>query len=191
MDPFSVVVGTVGLLDVCFRAGQRLTSLKNSIADVDKDLTVVQKDMDSILSTHGSLKSIWLSHHNTLPAGLRSDPTHAANLWGAVRQNLSDAKTIIEKLDSLLQKITGDKKIKDENTSTYVEGILPKKEMPSRFDGIKKSIKLQLKEGDLYRLQKNLGNCQANLQTLLIALNLSVHNSSAHIPSNSVQLVYK
>lgn len=59
-----VAAGTIGLLDVCLRVGKYLYSLKNSVADIEKDLTGLQKEVDSIRSIHSSLERICLAHHN-------------------------------------------------------------------------------------------------------------------------------
>ena len=190
-DPFSSITGAVGLPDVCFRVGQYLYSLKNSLADIDKDLTALQKEIDSIISIHGSLENIWTTQHKSLPGGLGTDANHAVNLWGNVRKNLSDAEAMLRDLETLFKKIVGDKDANDENVSTTKESKPTKKGTPSRLDGIKKTIKLQLKEGELHRLQQKLRDCQGNLRTLLIALNLSVHTFSLNILSKSVQPVYK
>lgn len=95
MDPFSIITGTVGFLDVCFRVGQYLRSLKNSVTTIDEELTALQTETDLILSTHRSLESIWAAHYRSLPGQSKANAHHADNLWGGVRKSLKDAELIV------------------------------------------------------------------------------------------------
>lgn len=90
-------------------------------------------------------------------------------------------------MENLLKKILGEKEGKGEDTSDH-ESESAKKEWLSKFhmDGIKKTISLRMKENDWNQFRQNLGSCQANLQMLSTALNLSVHAPLANIISNDV-----
>jgi chromosome segregation ATPase len=173
-DPFSIFSGTVGVLDVFFRSGQYLNSLRNAITTLDADLASLRDEIDSIQVTIESLKDFYTAHESFPSQSTPDVRRHVEKLWENVRNNLKDIDELVPKMENLLRKFTHGKEDKFEN-DTIDESKLAKKERFQMLQGIKKTIKMQIKEGEFNKFRQDLKSRHEYLQTTLIALTLSVH----------------
>lgn len=159
MDPFSILVGTTGLLDICFRVATCLKSVEESAGTVEEEIAKLTHDISSLVSVYQSSEDVWLAHKHALPGTEKADSAYTGNLWRDVSMNLKDCRGTVSELENLLEVIIGKHGPK----------------VKSKFDGIKKQLRKQSKDGDLDQIRKRLAISQASLQVLLTALNLLVY----------------
>ena len=175
MDPFSAIAGGAGLLDVCVRAGIYLANLKTSSTSVDQDLARLHNEVKTIESSYLSLKIIWESHHKSDAREVELNTEHFPGLWEAVRKNSDAAEVLVQELVTLFRKIAGNDGLEAETGSINEKSDSDKGRKTLKIDALKnlkKVLKLQWNEAGLLNLRQRLGNCQAQLQILITALNL-------------------
>jgi hypothetical protein len=156
-DPFSIVVGTAGLLDICIRASAYLVQIKEAAGKVEDDIAALSHDIQALISVNESIEYFWKRHGEATPPGTRAkDAGRVQDTWKNVGINLRDCQATVEKLGLLLHGIIG----KDGPKVT------------GRFDGLRKALKRLSKEGDFDKLRRQLADYQSSLQLLLTTLNL-------------------
>jgi hypothetical protein len=161
MDPFTIITGTVGLLDVCLRLVSYLKDVQESAGKVEEEIAALLSEIDALLSVHRSLKDFWDAKYKAVPGLLASkkDEIRVDGLWKEVATNLRECRTTVDKLEVLLKEIIG----KDGNAK-----------VSGKIDGIRKQLRKQSKDPEFLRVRQRLSNSQGSLQMLLTALNLWV-----------------
>jgi Txe/YoeB family toxin of Txe-Axe toxin-antitoxin module len=155
-DPFSIIVGTAGLLDISVRVVKFLKKVQASDAKVEKSIAMLLHEIEALLLVNKTLEDFWTAKGKaSLPTGL-SDPNYVHDLWRNAGIILADCKNTVEKLEVLVKSIIGTVGIK----------------VTGKIDSIKKQLRKESKEGDLEQLRRGLSRDQNILQLLLTALNL-------------------
>lgn len=159
MDPFSIIVGTVGLADVSIRVISYLGSLKSATSKIQDEITILGQEIEALVAVNDSVEDFWHSRHdlNGFDAPV-NDGSHASNVWKNLASLLQQSKMTIEQLEILLKEVVGKK-------STLVAG---------KLDGLRKTIRRQDRDGEYMQIRQRLANNQAGMQMLLSALNLCV-----------------
>ena len=150
-DPFSIIVGTVGLADVCWRVVTYLKDVKGAAAKIEGHIADLLHELDALISVNESIKSIF-------PKNSKSayDPEHVQSLWRNTGKVLQDCRIAMEKMEDLVIEIVGKERPKG----------------PGRFDIYKKQMRKQSKDVEFGQLRLQLGTYQNALQMLLTAINL-------------------
>lgn len=159
MDPFSIIVGTVGLADASIRIISYLGSLKSATSKIQDEITILGQEIEALIAVNDSVEDFWHSRHdlNGLDAPV-NDGSHAINVWKNLASLLQQSKATIEQLEVLLKEVVGKK-------HALVGG---------KLDGLRKTIRRQDRDGEYMQIRQRLANNQAGIQMLLSALNLCV-----------------
>ena len=159
MDPFSILVGSVGFLDVCFRVINAIRDIYGSADKVDEEIVALSTDIKALLSIHRTLNDFYDANVNVTrdPVVADADRIRVDNLWEQVTITLRNCKFIVSKLEGLLNAAIG----KDGNEAG-----------PSKLDRIRRQLRKRSKDSDFYQHRQRLSNAQGSLQMLFIALNL-------------------
>ena len=152
-DPFSIAVGTVGLLDVGWRLVSYLRDVQAGAATVENDLQALQQELEALCLVNESIRDIFTVELQQNPAISTVDPKR---LWRNTGRLLQDCRTVVDTLETLLREIIG------------AEG--PK--IFRKFDAFRKQLRKQKRAEEFNHLREQLDTLQGALQLLLTSLNL-------------------
>ena len=158
VDPFSIIAGTAGLLDVCWKVGSYLRDVEKSAGKINHEIAALSHELTSVISVIESIQHLKERTQDAVPDASLNDDTEIKKLWKEVDTNAKGCTSTLEDLVELLNEIIG------KNRSTVA----------GKVDGIRKQIRRQSKDVALGQYHHRLSNYQANLKTLLAALNVSV-----------------
>lgn len=153
-DPFSILASTVGLADVCVRAGFYLAQIKEAAGKVEEDVAALTHDIDSLKAVNESIAFFWRRHRTAVPPRMQThnaDPVQ--DTWKNVGINLRDCQNTVEKMESLLQEIIC-------------------KDKARKFEGLRKALRKVSKEGDFEKLRRQLADYRGSLHLLFTTLDL-------------------
>ena len=156
MDPFSITVGTVTLLEVCFRLVKYLKDFEKAIAKIDHEIQELLRDLEAVTTVTSSIK---LAFGRQLDPALVQPDTergHGRELWQNARTVLGDCQAKMEKLESLVLEIKGKESSK---------GV-------RKFDGFRKQLRKQSKDEEYNQLRRDLDHILKTLQMLLQTIEL-------------------
>lgn len=153
MDPFTLITGTVGLLDVCSRVVGYLNHVRTSAAKVEGEIIALSSEIETLLTAYRSLQEFLETKHKV--QGLRVPAIQT--LWETVAANVQQCKATVDELERLLKEIVG------KGGNTKVSG---------KVDGIRKQLRKESKDPDFPQIRQRLSNFQGSLQLLLTTLNL-------------------
>ena len=153
MDPFSIIVGTAGLADVCIRLTGFLRQAKDGFLKVDQEIDELSNEVTALRSISDLVKRSFEVDRARPPDA--SDQQILDRHWQATRTTLAGCQEVIEKLNSLLTEILSIAK------SKYV-----------RLNSLRKYLKQQFREDEFLDLRRKLNTHQLALQTSLAAVNL-------------------
>ncbi len=154
MDAFSILVGTVGVLDVCLRLVKYIKDFEDAVAGVDQELRDLCRSLDAVAIVVGSIKEAFGSKLAPSRSGIDAEPVD--QLWRNAGTILGDCQTKLQKLEQLVIEIKG--------------GENPKG--PRKFDGFKKQLRKQSRDDEYGRLRRDLDHFLQTLQTLLQIIEL-------------------
>lgn len=157
MDPLSIIAGTVGVADVCFRIITYLKDIKTASAKIQDEITILHQEVASLLAVNEAVEEF--VHARSNPATFDEPPDTSspdANLWKNLRLLLEQGTATIEQLEALLREVLG-------RQGTQVAG---------KLDGLRKTMRRKNRDGDYMQLRQRLSIYQSGLQTLLTALSL-------------------
>lgn len=152
-DPFSIIVGTAGLADVCIRLTKFLKQAKDGFQKIDKDLEDLSKEITEVATVSDLIKR---SFEKDL-AGTTdsSDNQIIIDQWQATLTTLAGCKAIVERLNALI---------------TAVLGTGGPKHV--KFNNLRKYLKQQSKDDEFNALRYKLRAHHVALQTSLVAVNM-------------------
>ena len=156
VDPFSIIVGAAGLLDVCWRVGSYLKDVDKSAGKVEKEIAALSHEITSLISVNESIIQFKGKINEAVPGTSSDTKTEINTLWKLVDTNTKGCMATVVELEELLEEIIGKKGPK----------------VADKVDGIMKSVRRQSKDVGLAQFHHRLSNYQANLNTLLAALNV-------------------
>lgn len=158
-EPFSVVAGTLGLLDVCWRVGTYLNSVKNAAERIEGDIDALQNEVTSLIEVNESIKKLRDRTEEAYPSSPTNHSPVVEDLWQNIDSTSEGCKVVVLRLEE------------------KVKNIMGKREMAKptgKIDGIKKTLRRDSTDPDLVKIHNSLSKYQLSLQTLLTALNLFV-----------------
>ncbi len=154
MDPFSIIVGTVGLIDVCTRFGAYLRDIQAGAAQIEDEISALSRELKSLKSVNETIKASYedfqvsYSHEAAFPK-------QAANLWHNINSSLQDCRLIVEDLEQLIKATIG-KETSDRGSR-----------LASKVQSFRKQLRKQSREGDFDKLHSRLNTFQNTLQLML------------------------
>lgn len=176
-DPFSIIAGSAGLLDILFRIGSYLKNVQAGASKVEGDISELLHQVEVLIAVNESIKRVIAAevpHSNNATSPNPTDSSHVspasvpesnvstndAARSEALRRDicsiLVDCRDVVEKLENLVKEILGK------------EG--PK--VLSKLDGFKKQLRKQSKDEEFRHLRHKMTTYQDALQVMLTALNL-------------------
>lgn len=153
----SVIAGTVGLLDVCWRVGAYLNDVKDAAGRIEGDIDALQKEVTSLIAVNESIKNLKALTEEADPGSPTNHLPGVEDLWQKVDSNTKGCKDVVLRLEEKVKEIMG-------------KGQTAKP--TGKIDGIKKTLTKQSTDSDLARIHSSLSKYQLSLQMLLTALNL-------------------
>lgn len=156
-DPLSIIAGTVGLLDVCWRVGSYLNDLKGATGRIEADIDALQREVTSLIDVNESIKKLKDITDEADPSSPITHSPGVEDLWQKVDSNTRGCKDVVLRLEE---------KVKD------IMGKSQTAKPTGKIDGLKKTMKWQSKDPDLAKIHISLSKYQLSLQTLLTALNV-------------------
>lgn len=164
--PLSIVVGVIGLTDVCLRVLTYLVHVKKASGSIQEEIDGLQRELISPQAVNEALDATISSapEHS-----IRTRPAYTKqvqNLCCDVERIREECKEAVENLGRLLER----------NFEPLIKRIVGKSEtkVTSSFDGLKKQLRRQAISEDLSQIRLLLANYQGRLQVLLTALNICV-----------------
>lgn len=159
MDPFSAIVGTVGLLDICTRLIIYLKDIKGSVARTDREIEAVTKDVAAIKLVTELIDSAVVAKTERVKNNPDASQGNAGKLWHDATTLLASViggcQEILTKMSTLIREMKG-KELKG-------SGI---------FDDFLHALRKQARDGDYHQLRTDLNNSLTTLQLMLNTIQL-------------------
>jgi len=150
MDPSSIISGSVGLLNVCWRVGSYLNDVKEAARNIEADLQGLQDEIDALRRIQ----------KKTTEAGLISHLDQAPELkriWKNIDENTRGCTAVLVKLEEEVKRIMGKS-----------QQAKPK----SKIDGIRKAVRRQSNDPQLLKFHQSLSKYHQSSQVCLTALEM-------------------
>ena len=154
-DPFSIITGTMGLIDVCWRFGTYLKDVQAAAIKVEEEIEALQNEIRALITVNESLKDVCAAEFKASKNVSATELSHVGNLWRNTAGNLRDCRATVEKLAVLVKEIIG----KDSNKT-------------GKFQDFRKQLRKQSRDPEYNQLRHLLVLNQGGLQLMLSALNL-------------------
>ena len=159
-DPFSIVAGTVSLLDCLYRCGSYLKKLHDSAAHIEEDVAALSQEIQALQSLNQSIKETFETHGSrTQSAASRNAKSDlmVENLWRSVGTWLSGCEDIVRQLTVVVEEIVG----KDEPSKSF-----------EKVKALQKALRKDKRTEKMKELRSQLTNNKNSLQVTMLALNL-------------------
>ena len=156
MDPFSIISGTAGLLDISLRLIVYLKEVEEAAERVDEEIASLSQEIDTLVSVNDSIERLWLSTRESVPGISFKDASCVEDTWKKLGSLLWDCRLEANKLEQYLKEIVG------KSGSKVTMG---------KWDGIKKHLRRSAKDGDYQLVRDRLSNHRDGIQILLATLN--------------------
>lgn len=158
-DPFSIIAGTAGLLDVCWKVGSYLVALKASAAKIERDLFSLSLEVSALVTVSESLQSLWKVSSEKPIDEHSPHAVRIYQLWEDVSLALRGCGDVMARLVLLVEDVIGK------------DGIA----VHGKRDGLKKAFRKQCKDDDIREIRMQIASHQNSLQIALSALNMYSH----------------
>lgn len=155
-DPFSIVAGTAGILDICWRVGSYLRSVKSAASKIELDLAALSFEVNALVSVTESIQSLWNDSSGIALDSKVPDAKRIEELWQDINLALCGCRQVMGRLARLVDEVIGK------------NGI----EIQGKRDGIRKVLRKQAKDDEVRDIRQQITSHQNSLQLTLSALNL-------------------
>jgi hypothetical protein len=151
-DPFSIIAGTIGVVDVAVRLIRFIDKTKKGADSVDGDLQDLVTEIENLKYTSEVIHDAF---EKDMKEGNTTKDNPTAGTWLAASNALADCNVALSGMDNALVKMMG------ENGS-------------SRFDRLRRHFRRLAQDEEFGHLRQRLDKGHHRLQTLLLTLNMSV-----------------
>lgn len=172
-DPFSIVAGTAGILDICWRVGSYLRNVKSAASKIERDLAALSFEVNALVSVTESIQSLWNDNSDTALDSKLPDAKRIEELWQDINLALCGCRQVMGRLARLVDEVIGK------------DGI----ETQGKRDGIKKVLRKQAKDEEVRDIRRQITSHQNSLQLTLSALNLCYVRSARDANGQSVDIL--
>ena len=157
MDPFSIIVGVGSLIDLSIKLGKSLKAVHEAVACFEEDIGFLLREIDNLGSVNKSIEHLYRTEASNLSRRLGSEtPSQELEVWQNTVKTLQSCSETAQKLQSVLDVITG-------KNGTKVTGLR---------DSIKKQLRKQAKDGELDQIRIKLSTHRESLNISLTLLNM-------------------
>ena len=153
-DPFSIIAGTIGVIDVCWRFGNYLKDVQAGAAKVDDEITSLSREIQALSAVNETIQASYKELEAASSPG-ETVSKQVGTLWRNIRSSLQDCRLIVEELEKLVQSIAGKERPTDQSR------------LSMKLEGFRKQLRRQSSEGDFLRLQSRLEAYHNSLQLML------------------------
>lgn len=153
-DPFSILVGTAGLADVCIRFAKAVKQAKDGFEKVDEDLDALGQEIAGLHAVNDLVERSYLTGIHSEESA--NEQKVLENHWLATSTTLAGCRHVVEQIEALILEIL----------STGVNGS----SIGVKRDKLRRYLKQQSREKDFARLRSKLAAHQLALQTSLAAI---------------------
>ena len=154
MDPFSIAVGTTGVVDVCVRLVKYLKDFENAVAGIDEEVRSMVLSLQKVKIVITSIVETFQTQWDPSSANAKFESTDP--LWQETLTMIVDCQSQMEKMETLLIEIKGKENSKG----------------PSKFDAFKKQLRKQSKDDEYGHLRRDLDHFVRMLQIQLQVIGL-------------------
>lgn len=156
MDPFSISVGTLALLQLSLQLGKCLKDVYDAAASFQEEIGSLLSEIQDLESVNKSIEHLHTSGVNDHTSG-RSGLSHQdREIWQNTAKTLQNCSNTVKRLQTVLQAITGKSGLK----------------VTGWRDGVKKALRKQAKNGELHEIRLKLSAYRESLNISLTLLNL-------------------
>lgn len=159
MDPFSVIVGTIGLLDVCSRLIKYLKDDKGSVARIDREIEALSNDVAAVKVVTELIDAAVEAKKERIKKNPDASQGHTGKLWQNATTILASVTASCQ--DNLTKLSTLIREMKEQN----LKGS-------SFFDDFLKTLRKQARHDEYQQLRTDLSNSLTTLQLMLNTIQL-------------------
>ena len=120
MDPFLIVAGTLGLLDICVRFAQFMNDVKEGSERIDEDIEVLYQEVATIAIVVRSIQNVF---KDDLSGADLSNSGALQDLCEEVDNNIKSCQAALDKLFILISHIIGKDNSEQQSKLEASEGI--------------------------------------------------------------------
>ncbi|KAL8995820.1 MAG: hypothetical protein Q9188_006721 [Gyalolechia gomerana] len=172
-DPFSIVAGTAGILEISWRLVSYLGKVKSAASKIERDLAALSFEVNALIGVTESIQSLWKDYKEKHLDPLSPDAKRIGGLWQEINLALHGSRDVMGRLALLVEEVIGK------------DGI----EVQGKRDGIRKVLRKQSKEVEIREIRQQITSHQNSLQLTLSALNLCYVRSAKDANGQSVDLL--
>ena len=168
-DPFSIVAGSLGVIDIAVRFTQFIKDTAAAAAQLDDDLKAVLEETENVISVNQSIRNLLSAKcfQTSIPDTAEGDALE--DLWRDTERIQKDCALVLEILLDLAKEIMGKKQESSEvGKGRSISGSTVSKHLGD----FRRQLRKQKKDGDFSRLRLQLSTSQGALQTSLSMMNL-------------------
>jgi len=156
MDPFSIITGVVGLLDVTWRVAKYLRDVQEAAGLVEGEIAALLGEIQGLESVNKSIKYLHEIEVSSFPEGALELPDRDQEIWRNTAYNLRECQRSVEKLEDVLDTIAG----------KHGDRVIGWR------DGIRKQLRKESKDGELNSLRLRISVHRQSLHISLTMLDL-------------------
>lgn len=157
-DPFSILAGTAGIIDVCVRLISYFRDVNSAAGRIEQELLALLEEFIALQAVNESIRDTWLDRHKTVGPKAPANEPLLETQWQDLDHALRSCSNSMLRLGALIKEVVG----KDGHYVT------------SKLDGIKKVLRKQSKDKAIFEVRQQVMSHRDNLQVLLLALNLYI-----------------
>lgn len=157
-DPFSILAGTAGIIDICVRLTSYFRDVNAAAGRIEQDLFALLEEFTSLQAVNESIRVTWLDRHKTVGPKAPANEPLLKTQWQVLDYALRGCSNSMLRLGALIDEVVG----KDGHNVT------------GKLDGIKKALRKQSKDKTIFEVRQQVMSHRDNLQVLLLALNLYI-----------------
>lgn len=155
-DPFSIATGAASLVDICMRTAKGLRQLHLDAGKIDSQLALLADEVEGLKNLCDTIRS-GLEDNGIVD---EEDPKQARDPRVQMKRTLGAAQETVEKLDSIVRKISG----------------------PSTFPTLKKVDSYQKAVRKMFQ-ENEMQNCRVQLTTYQRTLHLFLTILTKYVPA--------
>ena len=169
MDPFSIIVSTASIVDICVRVTRYLKDFHEAAAKVEAEISALQHELEAIIAVNKSIRTLFneelekvkskQAQQKRSPRVPPDDLYPVQNLWRDIGRNLKDCEAVVKGLEELVEEIVGKERAAKESLKIV-----------QKLDGFRRLRRKESRESDFRQLREQLTTFQRALQMLMTAI---------------------
>ena len=177
-DPFSIVAGTLGIIDVTSRFVQYMSSTGAAAANLDDDLRSLLHEFKTLNTTAQSIRDVCTPEVLRSPGTAGTDPDRLEDLRRDAGRILVNCERVLKRMERHVRDIIGsswdtfgfdeDNQGQPDEPRGSFPGLRPSK----RLDRFRVQLRKQTRASDFLQLRQQLSTSQTQLAASLGTIHL-------------------